>query len=128
MTSLQSRNNANNRIITLDGIKYKLSRVIDDTATNIHHILSQKLWQKYDVQNPINKMRVKVIRHDIFNRFFGTRQTPKEQLYYLLTEWWGSVLSTGVKRALLDILNLPDDVFYKEELIKGAKKKNLQTK
>lgn len=127
MTSLQSRNTNNNRIITLDGVQYKLCRVIDETATNIHHILSQKQYQKYDVQNPINKMRVKIIRHDIFNRFFGTRQTPKEQLEYLLKEWWGSVLSLWVKRALIDILSLPDDVFYKEELIKGRKKKNLQT-
>lgn len=128
MTSIQSRNNANDRVITLNGVKYKLCRVIDQTATNIHHIISQKKHQIYDVQNPINKMQVKVIRHDIFNRFFGTRQTPKEQLEYLLKEWWGSVLSIWVKRALLDILTLPDDVFYKAELIKGTKKKNLQTK
>lgn len=127
MTSLQSRNTNTNRIITLDGVQYKLCRVIDQTATNIHHILSQKQHQKYDVQNPINKMKVKIYRHDIFNRFFWSRQTPKEQLEYLLVEWWGSVLSLGVKRALLDILSLPDDVFYKQELIKGSKKKNLQT-
>lgn len=124
MTSIQSRNNADRRIITINNIKYKLSRLIDDTATNIHHAISQKLNKEFDVQNPINKMQVKVIRHDIFNRFFGTRQTPKEQLEYLLKEWWGSVLSIWVKRALLDILTLPDDVFYKAELIKGTRKKN----
>ena len=66
MTSLQSRNTNTNRIITLDGVQYKLCRVIDQTATNIHHILSQKQHQKYDVQNPINKMKVKIYRHDIF--------------------------------------------------------------
>lgn len=123
MTSLQSRNN-NIDTITINGVEYKLCKIIDRTATNIHHILSQKKHREYDVQNPINKMEVKIYRHDIFNRFFGARQTPREQLEYLLNEWWGNVLSLWVKRALIDILSLPDDVFYKTELVKGARKKN----
>jgi len=68
------------------------------------------------------------VDHNDFNRFFKDRQNPRKQLEYLVTERWGSVLSLWVKRALLDILTLPDNVFYKEELIKGAKKKNKQNK
>lgn len=93
MTSIQSRNNADRRIITINNIKYKLSRLIDDTATNIHHAISQKLNKEFDVQNPQNKMEVKVIRHDALNRFFGNRQTPRQQLEYLLKDRWGNVLS-----------------------------------
>ena len=127
MTSLQNHNIISNTV-TIDGIEYKLCKIKDRTATNIHHIISQKERQKYDVQNPINKMQVRIVRHDDFNRFFQDRQNPKKQLEYLLNEWWGNVLSLWVKRALLDILSLPDDVFYKTELIKGTKKKNRQTK
>lgn len=93
MTSIKSRNNVNNSVIILNGVQYKLSKVIDTTATNIHHIISQKEHQEFDVQNPINKMKVKVLRHDALNRFFGDRQNPKKQLEYLLKERWGNVLS-----------------------------------
>lgn len=124
MTSIQSRNNADRRIITINNIKYKLSRLIDDTATNIHHAISQKLNKEFDVQAPQNKMEVKVIRHDALNRFFGNRQTPRQQLEYLLKDRWGNVLSIWVKRALYDILSLPNDVFYKKELVKAGKNKN----
>lgn len=31
--------NRDNRIITLGGVAYRLSRVIDPTATDVHHIL-----------------------------------------------------------------------------------------
>jgi hypothetical protein len=33
-------------------------------------------------------------------------------------EIWKPVLSRGVNMAIYDILNLPRDLFYKEELIK----------
>jgi len=128
MTSIKSRNNVNNNIIILNGVQYKLSKVIDATATNIHHIISQKEYQQFDVQNPLNKMKVKVLRHDALNRFFGDRQNPKKQLEYLLKERRGNVLSIWVQRALHDILSLPNDVFYKKELIKGAKNKNKDIK
>lgn len=128
MTSIKSSNNVNNSVIILNGVQYKLSKIIDTTATNIHHIISQKEYQEFDVQNPINKMKVKVLRHDALNRFFWDRQNPKKQLEYLLKERWGNVLSIWVKRALLDILSLPNDVFYKKELIKGAKKQNKNIK
>ena len=127
MTSLQNHNIINH-YTTINGVQYKLCKVIDRTATNIHHIISQRERQQYDVQNPINKKKVRIIDHNDFNRFFKDRQNPRKQLEYLVTERWGNVLSLWVKRALLDILTLPDDVFYKEELIKGAKKKNKQTK
>lgn len=128
MTSLQSRNTNTDKFITLNGTRYKLCKVIDKTATNIHHAISQKEYKKYDVQNPLNKMPVRIIRHEDFNRFFQDRQNPRKQLEYLINERWGNVLSIGVKRALFDILSLPDDVFYKKELVKGTKKENLQTK
>lgn len=92
MTSLQSRN-TNNTIVTINGVQYELRKVIDRTATNIHHIISRKERQEFDVENPLNKIPVKILRHDALNRFFGARQNPKKQLEYLLTEWWGNVLS-----------------------------------
>lgn len=121
-------NNISTTITTIDGVPYRLRRVIDKTATNIHHIISRKQNQEFNVHSEHNKIKVRVIDHDNLNQFFGNRQDPKKQLEYMVTNRRGSVLSTGVKRALLDILSLPNDVFYRAEVIKGRKNKNKKTR
>ena len=92
MTSLQNHNTINH-YTTINGVQYKLCKVIDRTATNIHHIISQRERQQYDVQNPINKKKVRIVDHNDFYRFFKDRQNPRKQLEYLVTERWGNVLS-----------------------------------
>ena len=120
----KDHNNFNCNITTINGVQYQLRRITDKTATNIHHIISRKEKQEFNVHDDLNKIKVRVYDHENLNRFFGDRQNPKKQLEYLLVHWWGNVLSTGVKRALYDILSLPNDVFYRAELIKSRKNKN----
>lgn len=120
-------NNLTSNITTVNGVQYRLRRVIDKTATNIHHIISRKEKQDFNVHDEHNKIRVNMIDHDNLNQFFKDKQNPKKQLEYMVTNRRGNVLSAWVKRALYDILSLPNDVFYRAEVIKGRKNKNKKT-
>ena len=122
-------NNCNrDNIINLNGFEYRLQRIIDATATNIHHIISRKEKEKFNVHDERNKMKINMRLHDALNRFYWDKQTPRKQLAFML-DIWKPVLSPLVKNALFDILNLPDDVFYHIDLIKCKKKKqkNIET-
>lgn len=116
-------NNLGN-ITTINGVQYKLRRVIDRTATNIHHIISRKENQEFNVHDSHNKIRVSMVDHDNLNQFFKDKQNPKKQLEYMLDNWRGGVLSPQIIQALYDILNTPNEDFYRAELIKSPKKKN----
>lgn len=105
------------RITTVDGVQYKLERVIDKTAEDIHHILSRKMRKDFNVENPKNKIKINKIKHMNLNRFFWDRQDPKRQLAYML-DIWKTALSEDVNQALLDILDLPDEAFYNFDLVK----------
>jgi hypothetical protein len=72
--------NHNNRVVTIDNVEYRLTRLVDKTATNIHHIISRKLHQKYNVRHPKNLVRLNMREHDALNRFFLDKQNPREQL------------------------------------------------
>lgn len=109
-------------LVVRDWVEYRLQRIIDATATNIHHILSRKEKEKFNVHCERNKMRINMRVHDALNRLYWNRQTPRKQLAFML-DIWKPALSPWVKQALFDILDLPDDVFYHSDLIK-CKKKN----
>lgn len=110
-------NNDNNRIINLNGVDYKLRKVIEKTATNIHHIIWNCNRNEYHTNKPENKMTINMIRHQCINDLFWNLQSPHEQFRFMW-EIRKPVLSRGVNMAIYDILNLPRDLFYKEELIK----------
>ena len=69
-------NNLTSNITTVNGVQYRLRRVIDKTATNIHHIISRKEKQDFNVHDEHNKIRVNMIDHDNLNQFFKDKQNP----------------------------------------------------
>lgn len=86
-------NNLTSNITTVNGVQYRLRRVIDKTATNIHHIISRKEKQEFNVHDEHNKIKVNMIDHDNLNQFFKDKQNPKKQLEYMVTNRRGNVLS-----------------------------------
>lgn len=100
-----------------DIIDNKLRELKDKTATNIHHILGKKERDEYNVEDPRNKIRIRIPIHNAINQLFNVLQTPHEQMRYMW-EIHKSVLSAGVNRAIYDILNLPRGMFYKEDLVR----------
>lgn len=115
--------NHNNRVVTIDNVEYRLTRLVDKTATNIHHIISRKLHQKYNVRHPKNLVRMNMREHDALNRFFLDKQNPREQLIKVF-EIVKPVLSKWVKDELCTILyECDDDLFYDQDLLKWKQKK-----
>lgn len=120
--------NHNNRVVTIDNVEYRLTRLVDKTATNIHHIISRKLHQKYNVRHPKNLVRMNMREHDALNRFFLDKQNPREQLIKVF-EIVKPVLSKWVKDELCTILyECDDDLFYDQDLLKWKKQKKKNNK
>ena len=111
-----------NRIVEINWVQRKLNKVIDKTATDIHHIISRKQKAKFKVSDPNNLIRIPRRQHIALNNFYGMKQTPREQLREMY-EIWKTALSRWVRQELYTILDLPDDLFYNEELLKWKKKK-----
>ena len=109
--------NYRDRILTIDNVPYRLLRVIDATATNLHHIMWRCNRNKYNTEIPENKVRISEREHDALNRYFKDKQNPREQLRKVF-ELVKPVLSTGVRHELEIILNCDDDMFYIPELLK----------
>lgn len=99
-----------------------MCKVIDKTETDIHHIISRKLSNKFNIKGKSNLIRIPRRKHVALNNFYWDKQTPKEQLKEMLGIWQ-TALSEWVRQQLYGILDLPDDIFYNEELIKHGKKK-----
>ena len=114
--------NYRDRTITLDNVNYRLLKVIDKTATNLHHIMWRCNRHKYNTNIPENIVRISEREHDALNRFFKDKQNPRDQLRKVF-ELVKPVLSTGVKHELEIILNCDDDLFYIPGLLKWKKKK-----
>ena len=53
-----------------NGIRRKIMRVIDATATNIHHIISRKEKEIFNVHDERNKMEINMRIHDALNRLY----------------------------------------------------------
>lgn len=107
------------RRMTIWGVEYKLNRVIDATEKDIHHILSRKMANKFNVNNPKNKIEIQRRKHIALNNFFWWEaQAPHLQLKKCL-EIWEPALSEWVKQELYTILSLDIDDFYSEDLVKN---------
>lgn len=120
--------NNNDRIVTINNVEYRLQRLVDKTATNIHHIISRKLHQKYNVRHEKNLVRMNMREHDALNRFFLDKQNPRDQLRKVF-EIVKPVLSTGVRKELYTILyECDDNLFYDPDLLKWERKKKKSQK
>ena len=119
--------NYRDRILTIDNVPYRLLRVIDATATNLHHIMWRCNRHKYNTNIEQNLVRISEREHDALNRFFKDKQNPREQLLKVFN-LVKPVLSNGVRHELEVILNCDDDLFYIPELLKKNKngKKRIQ--
>ena len=115
--------NYRDRILTIDNVPYRLLRVIDATATNLHHIMWKCNRQKYNTEIPENKVRISEREHDALNRYFKDKQNPRDQLRKVF-ELVKPVLSAGVRHELEVILSCSDDLFYIPELLKWQKQKS----
>ena len=112
--------NYRDRILTIDNVPYRLLRVIDATATNLHHIMGRCNRKKYNTEIPENKVRISEREHDALNRFFKDKQNPRDQLLKVFN-LVKPVLSAGVRHELEIILNCDEDLFYIPELLKKKK-------
>ena len=114
------------RTIEKDWITYKLNRVIPYNEEDNHHIISKKEKARFKVWEPENIIRIKRRTHVALNNLFENRQEPRKQLQ-MMFDIWKTALSTWVRNELWTLLNLPDDMFYNENLINGKHKKKLWT-
>ena len=120
--------NYRDRILTIDNVPYRLLRVIDATATNLHHIMGRCNRHKYNTNIPENLVRISEREHDALNRYFKDKQNPREQLRKVF-ELVKPVLSNWVRHELEIILNCEDALFYIPELLKknGKNKKKWES-
>lgn len=126
--SLRKNNNKPNRIVEINWVQRKLNRVIDKTATDLHHIMWQCNKHLYNVNIEQNKIRMERREHVALNNYFKDKQNPREQLKKVF-ETVKTVLTPGVRRELYTILyETDDDMFYIEELLKKKKKKDKKPK
>ena len=106
------------RVITVDGIEYRLQRLIEKTATDIHHIIGKCNRMKYNTNAEENKVRISRREHVALNQYFKDKQDPRQQLLQVFN-LVKPVLSPGVRRELHTILELTDDeMFYIPEVLK----------
>lgn len=112
-----------NRIVEINWVQRKLNRVIDKTATNLHHIMGQCNRHLYNTNIDQNKIRMSEREHVALNNYFGNKQNPREQLKKVF-ETVKTVLTPWIRRELYTILYETDDeMFYIPELLKWKKKK-----
>ena len=112
-----------NRIIEINGVQWKLNRVVEKTATDLHHIMWRCNRHLYNVNIDENKIRMERREHIALNNYFKDKQNPREQ-FKKVFETVKNVLSPGVRRELYAILyEADDDMFYIPELLKEKKKR-----
>ena len=112
-----------NRIVEINGVQRKLNRVIEKSATDMHHIMWQCNKHLYNVNIDENKIRMERREHIALNNYFRDKQNPREQLKKVF-ETVKQVLAPWVRRELYTILYEADDeMFYIPELLKWKKKK-----
>ena len=81
-----------NRIVHAQFLQWKLNRVIEKTATDLHHIISRQQRAKFKVNENANLIRIPRRKHRALNNFYGMKQTPREQLREMY-EIWKTALS-----------------------------------
>ena len=120
---MDNKHNSVNRIMDVDWVQYKLCKIIDKTATDIHHIIWKKYRNQYNTNVEENKTRISRRLHVALNWFFWDKQNPRDQLKQIF-EIVKPVLSTWVRNELYTILyECDDDLFYIPEVLKWKKKK-----
>lgn len=116
-----------NRIVEINWVQRKLNRVVDRTATDLHHIMWRCNKHLYNVNIDENKIRMERREHIALNNYFRDKQNPREQLKKVF-ETVKQVLAPWVRRELYTILYEADDeMFYISELLKWKKKKKTDT-
>ena len=110
------------RIIQYEWVDYKLNRVIPPDEEDNHHIISRKEKTRFKVWLPENIVRITRRTHVALNNLFENRQEPKKQLQ-MMFDIWKTALSPWVRQELDLLINLPDDMFYNENLINGKHKR-----
>lgn len=122
-----NHNRIDDIIVDNNGVQWKLCKIIDKTATDIHHIMWKCNRNKYNTNIDENKVRINRRLHVALNGFFGDKQNPRDQLKQVF-EIVKPVLSEWVRKELYTILyEADDDLFYIPELIKWKKKKKQKT-
>lgn len=112
-----------NRIIEINWVQWKLNRVVDKTATDLHHIMWRCNRHLYNIDINENKIRMERREHIALNNYFKDKQNPREQ-FKKVYETVKNVLSPGVRKELYTILyEADDDMFYIPELLKEKKKR-----
>jgi len=123
MAKNNSRDNYD-RILSINGVQYKLNRLIDKTETDIHHLIGKKYRMKYNTNEEENKVRISRREHIALNNYFWDKQSPREQLLKVFN-LVKPVLSPGVRNELHTILELTDDeMFYIPNVLKCLKQKS----
>lgn len=117
-----------NRIIEINWVQWKLNRVVEKAATDLHHIMWRCNRHLYNIDINENKIRMERREHIALNNYFGDKQNPREQ-FKKVYETVKNVLSPGVRKELYTILyEADDDMFYIPELLKKKKKKDNKPK
>lgn len=109
--------------VDANGEHYRLKKVIDHTATNIHHIISRKKQNKFNVKDERNLIRMRVNKHIALNQLFNDKQTPKEQLK-VMYDIWKTTLDPEVQQTIEQLISMEDSEFYLDDLVKWKKKKS----
>lgn len=124
---MDKNTNRPNRIIDIDGVQWRLSRVIEATATDLHHLLGKCNQNKYNVRAKQNIVRISRREHDALNRYFKDKQSPREQLQKIF-ELVTPVLNENTRKDLAEILSRTDEDFYIPQVLKHGKHKQKRTK
>ena len=112
-----------NRIVEINWVQRKLNRVIDKTATDLHHIMWQCNRHNYNVNIEQNKIRIPRKDHIDYNNFVKDKQNPREALQKMY-EMCKQVLRQDIRDVFVELLfNTDDEDFYIPELLKWKKKK-----
>lgn len=112
-----------NRIVEINWVKWKLNRVIERTATDLHHIMWQCYRNKYNVNIDQNKIRIPRKDHIDYNNFVKNKQNPREAMQKLY-EMCKQVLRPDIRDVFEELLyNTDDEMFYIPELLKWKKKR-----
>lgn len=101
---------------------FKITELADKTATSIHHILQRAEADKFNVEHPVNKVRMNHRKHQSLHQYFTDERHPQEQLRKHF-ELCKQVINKQVVEQLEAILTMPIEDFYRQDLIKNNNKK-----
>lgn len=97
----------------------RLRRNIENSRTTRHHIIAKCEKDLFDVFNPINIIKLRRDTHKSLHTLFTDENwpihEPKLQLIKLL-EITSPVISEDISNKLMNILNTPDEKFYKKQV------------